>query len=271
MADGAAAAAGKPAAAAAASSWDPDALPPAAGAPPPSAATLRRVGNELRQLLEDPLPGVIIVPDDDLALRLHAVIIGPDGTPYEGGFFYFLLQLPHDYGDAPPRVKLMTTGGGSVRFGPNLYSNGKVCLSILGTWSGPAWSPALKLSSVLLSIQSRLSERPLRNEPGFEKVADAARLDAYDAVVRYQTLRVAVVDAVARRDALPPALREAVLPAFAALLDSYTDAVSRHAGSLDGSALHDTLDGSNRGTFEFAALGRRIQELAAQVEAGELV
>lgn len=32
---------------------------------------------------------------------------------------------------------LATTGGGKVRFNPNLYNNGKVCLSLLGTWSGP--------------------------------------------------------------------------------------------------------------------------------------
>jgi hypothetical protein len=30
----------------------------------------------------------------------------------------------------------LTTGGGRCRFNPNLYAGGKVCLSILGTWSG---------------------------------------------------------------------------------------------------------------------------------------
>ena len=36
------------------------------------------------------------------------------------------------------------TGGGSVRFNPNLYNCGKVCLSLLGTWSGAkgeTWDP----------------------------------------------------------------------------------------------------------------------------------
>ena len=35
-------------------------------------------------------------------------------------------------------------GGGSVRFNPNLYNCGKVCLSLLGTWSGAkgeTWDP----------------------------------------------------------------------------------------------------------------------------------
>lgn len=36
----------------------------------------------------------------------------------------------------PPVVKLVTTGGGTVRFNPNLYNDGKVCLSLLGTWHG---------------------------------------------------------------------------------------------------------------------------------------
>lgn len=57
-----------------------------------------------------------------------------------------------------------------MRFNPNLYKNGKVCLSILGTWTGPAWSPALTLEKVFVSIQSLLSEQPYTNEPGYEKV-----------------------------------------------------------------------------------------------------
>ena len=44
------------------------------------------------------------------------------------GFFYFVLHCPDDYPHSPPRVRLMTTGGGTVRFNPNLYANGKVCL-----------------------------------------------------------------------------------------------------------------------------------------------
>lgn len=48
------------------------------------------------------------------------------------------------------QVKFLTTGGGCVRFNPNLYVCGKVCLSLLGTWSGPAWHPA---TSTLLQVQ----------------------------------------------------------------------------------------------------------------------
>lgn len=64
--------------------------------------------------------------------QIHALITGPFDTPYEGGFFLFLFRCPPDYPIHPPRVKLMTTGNNTVRFNPNFYRNGKVCLSILG-------------------------------------------------------------------------------------------------------------------------------------------
>ena len=38
------------------------------------------------------------------------------------------------------------------------------------TWAGPSWSPAQTLSSVLISIQSLMNEKPYHNEPGFEHV-----------------------------------------------------------------------------------------------------
>lgn len=64
--------------------------------------------------------------------KIHALVTGPFDTPYEGGLFQFLIRFPPNYPFAPPRVKFLTTGGGLVRFNPNLYQNGKVCLSILG-------------------------------------------------------------------------------------------------------------------------------------------
>lgn len=64
------------------------------------------------------------------------MIAGPEGTPYAGGLFEFDCFIPLEYPHAPPLMNLRTTGGGSVRFNPNLYNCGKVCLSLLGTWAG---------------------------------------------------------------------------------------------------------------------------------------
>ena len=63
----------------------------------------------------------------------------------------------------------------SLNHGNNkpVYSiNTCMCLCYTSTWSGPAWSPAGSLSSVLISIQSLMNEKPYHNEPGFEQVRD---------------------------------------------------------------------------------------------------
>ena len=51
----------------------------------------------------------------------------------------------------------MPAGGATVRFNPNLYNCGKVCLSLLGTWSGakgetwdPSASSTLQVPTLLL-------------------------------------------------------------------------------------------------------------------------
>ena len=126
---------------------------------------------------------MFVLPDEEDMTKIHAVITGPSDTPYEGGFFYFTLQCPPNYPAAPPKVTLHTTGGGRVRFNPNLYRNGKVCLSILGTWTGPGWSSVLTLVQVLLSIQSLMNDKPYHNEPGLEKERNVGDAERYSQVI----------------------------------------------------------------------------------------
>lgn len=89
---------------------------------------------------------------------VKAMIIGAEDTPYSHGCFVFDVLMEENYPLTPPKVNLMTTGGGQIRFNPNLYDTGYVCLSLLGTWRGNAtenWSPATSsLYQVLMSIQS---------------------------------------------------------------------------------------------------------------------
>ena len=62
------------------------------------------------------------------------------------------------------------TSDGKTRFHPNLYVDGKVCLSILGTFSGPSWQSTMSLSMILLSLKALLDSNPLTHEPGYEKI-----------------------------------------------------------------------------------------------------
>lgn len=88
--------------------------------------------------------------------RMHlwrALITGPDDTPYASGCFVFDLFLPSEYPLVPPKVLLTTTGGGTIRFNPNLYADGKVC-------------------------GRRLAPRPLRAAPAMVGLGRAVRFAA---------------------------------------------------------------------------------------------
>lgn len=152
-----------------------------------------RIQRELASLLSEPVPFIYVSADEEDITKITALILGPLDTPYAAGFFHFDIRVTSDYPMKPPQVVLRTTDGSRVRFNPNLYSSGRVCLSILGTWEGPSWSSAESLSSVLLSIQSLMTPEPYHNEPGYETRGDAATILEYNDYIQYETLRVAVV------------------------------------------------------------------------------
>jgi len=134
---------------------------------------------------------------------LQVMIAGPEGTPYSAGLFIFDVYFPPLYPSKPPMVNLQTTGRGTVRFNPNLYNCGKVCLSILGTWEGQegeTWNENIStFLQVIVSIQSLiLVDDPYYNEPGFEKgmgSAESTKANAsYTANIREGTARWAILD-----------------------------------------------------------------------------
>jgi ubiquitin-protein ligase len=129
---------------------------------------------------------------------LRVMITGPDGSPYANGCFFFDINLPASYPQVAPKVQFLTTGGGKIRFNPNLYNCGKVCLSLLGTWSGPGWiSGESTMLQVLISIQSLiLVPDPYFNEPGWEASRGTLRGEAaskqYNGNIRRCTIDVAI-------------------------------------------------------------------------------
>ena len=98
-----------------------------------------------------------------------AMILGPADSIYAHCFLFFKFEFPDDYPFVPPKVVFLTNDG-ATRFHPNLYIDGKVCLSILGTYSGPGWQSTMSLSMILLSLKALLDMNPLRHEPGYENI-----------------------------------------------------------------------------------------------------
>jgi ubiquitin-protein ligase len=128
--------------------------------------TIRRLLKDIKQIINNPLTdnGIYYSHDEVDMLKGYAMIIGPADTPYFGGFYFFKFQYPCDYPFSPPKVTYMTNNG-LTRFNPNLYKCGKVCVSILNTWSGDKWSSCQTVNSVLLTLCSLLNNAPLENEP----------------------------------------------------------------------------------------------------------
>lgn len=137
--------------------------------------------------------GIYIEFNPDNMLEAKALIIGPKDTPYENGLFYFKIDFPTDYPFKPPNVLYLSKS--RTRIHPNLYVGrsrdnyyGKVCLSIINTWTGPKWTSVMHISSILLSIQSLLSCDPLHYEPGFEQ-ENGKLNDDYNEIVKYDTFK----------------------------------------------------------------------------------
>ncbi|KAI9751658.1 MAG: hypothetical protein M4579_005963 [Chaenotheca gracillima] len=196
-----------------------------------------RITRELGEIQRSSDLSLAVACRDVDVRSVRAIIIGPPETPYEFGFFE-VRRLPRslrpmrtdsrlqfalkfgkgadpivdvdagtllitstfaEYPGKAPSVSALTTNGGRCRFNPNIYSNGKVCLSILGTWRGERgeeWSSAQGLESILISIQSLMSSNPYENEPGFEDAKadhDKKNIDNYVAKIRHETLRISII------------------------------------------------------------------------------
>jgi len=122
------------------------------------------------------------------------IIAGASDTPYHNGLFLYSMVLPYDYPLTAPSIRLLSTGYGKIRMNPNLYADGKVCLSLLGTWDGPGWTTASNISQVLLAIQAQImNSMPLRNEPTYENIKEPV-CNIYNAVIRINTIKIGIID-----------------------------------------------------------------------------
>ena len=108
---------------------------------------------------------------DKVDCNYNQLIIGPEDSPYVGGFYCFKAKFPDNYPYYPMTMKIKTQGG-NIRQHPNLYVCGKCCFSLLGTWQGPPWSACQNPNSIASSIRSVLINNPIVNEPGWENKND---------------------------------------------------------------------------------------------------
>jgi ubiquitin-protein ligase len=172
-------------------------------------ANIKRIAKDLKEMMapDRKREGIYVKTINDKIDRIYMMLVGPDDTPYEGCLFFFTIdpamqfqsisaeQAHKQYPYNPPRVLFYSPY--SIRCHPNLYqphtmaegcNAGKVCLSILGTWSGPNWVPMMSFLTIAQTILSILDNEPLRNEPGYI-TGHSETVKKYTEYVKYVCLR----------------------------------------------------------------------------------
>ena len=101
--------------------------------------------------------------DENDFYKWNVVFSGPEDTIYEGGLFKAILTFPIDYPQNPPEMKFITE-----MFHPNIYKDGKVCISILHSpgvdrfneqeSAEERWRPTLGAEQILISVISMLND-----------------------------------------------------------------------------------------------------------------
>ena len=151
--------------------------------------SVRRIAKDAKEATKG-VDGIHYRHSSSCVTKAVAMIEGPEDTPYAGGFFLFAIEYPSDYPSRPPKLGFLT-GDGVTRFHPNMYINGKVCLSMVNTWSGEKWTACMRILNVLVVLRSLFSDTPLLHEPGIP--ASHPGILPYTEAVRHATVRVAVL------------------------------------------------------------------------------
>lgn len=155
---------------------------------------VRRLQKELIQVRDLSNVGIYYLPSQTNLQEGRALIWGPEESCYAHCPLFFKFEFPEAYPFEPPKVTFLTSDG-RTRLHPNLYVSGKVCLSILGTWSGPSWQSTMSLSMVLLSLKALLDSNPLAHEPGYEKLnLQSPRAHQYSEYVKHQSMKLAITE-----------------------------------------------------------------------------
>eukprot|EP00389_Voromonas_pontica_P001888 GDKH01002816.1.p1 GENE.GDKH01002816.1~~GDKH01002816.1.p1 ORF type:complete len:148 (+),score=10.58 GDKH01002816.1:41-484(+) len=144
----------------------------------------KRIAKELSDMSKEPPANCSAGPMGDDLFHWQATIMGPEGSPYQGGIFFLQINFPTDYPFKPPKVSFTTK-----IYHCNINASGAICLDILKD----QWSPALTISKVLLSISSLLTDAN-PDDPLVPDIANLYKNDRtkHDATAREWTQKYAM-------------------------------------------------------------------------------
>ncbi|KAI9045358.1 putative ubiquitin conjugating enzyme (UbcC) [Aspergillus affinis] len=117
--------------------------------------------NEYKTLAKEPWVNIELNEEDIFNWTIGLIVLNPDSS-YYGGYFKALMKFPKNYPYSPPEFRFLRP-----LYHPNIYQDGKLCISILhapgedemsGELASERWSPAQRVESVLISILSLLDD-----------------------------------------------------------------------------------------------------------------
>jgi len=154
-----------------------------------------RLLKDVRSIYKENLhdQGIYYHHDEENMTKGYALIIGSENTPYQYGNYLFTLDFPTSYPYSPPTLTFENKYD-NIRFHPNLYRNGKVCISILNTWTGEKWSACQTIKSVLLTICTILTENPLLHEPGITTKHED--YNKYNTIISYTNVKYNILEII---------------------------------------------------------------------------
>ena len=154
-----------------------------------------RLLKDVRSIYKDDLhdQGIYYHHDEENMTKGYALIFGPENTPYQHGNYLFTFEFPISYPYNPPKLTFENRYN-NIRFHPNLYRNGKVCISILNTWSGEKWSACQTIKSVLLTMCTILTENPLLHEPGIRNSHEDHY--KYNKIISYMNIKYNILEII---------------------------------------------------------------------------
>jgi ubiquitin-conjugating enzyme E2 W len=108
-----------------------------------------RIQSELKEFIKSPPPNLSVQVGSNIRVWIVSMI-GANGTIYEGEVYKLRISFPKEYPSVPPSVYFLK---GYIPKHEHVYTNGDICLSLLGK----DWRPTMTAQSIAVSILSILS------------------------------------------------------------------------------------------------------------------
>jgi len=125
----------------------------------------KRLQRELKKLEVDEKelpPGIRLAKADDFQEWFMDIQVIDDNPIYQNETYRLKFMFSPQYPIEPPEVVFQNLPDRPIPWHPHIYSNGYICLDLLGR---QGWSPVQNVESVCVSLQSMLTGNTKRERP----------------------------------------------------------------------------------------------------------